>query len=154
LRISRTKGGEKLRKRLFAGPDEDRVGVRRGFVRQRRDVQAAERDEDPARAVRVGDAIRAVRVGDVDLYDDEIGLVVERQAFDVLVHDRRLVVAAQVCRERREAERRKQRVLDGAPVGTGRLGQRRQDELDAERLDTLHALHCKVYGGARHQLAR
>ena len=43
----RRAGGEvaqELREGVLAGAEEDRVGVRRGFVRQRGDMQAAERD--------------------------------------------------------------------------------------------------------------
>ena len=126
------------------GSEEDRVGVRRRFGRQRGHVQAAEDDEDAARAIAVRDPVRPVRVRDVDLDHDEVRRVVRGQALDVLVDDHRLVVRPQVGGERRQAERREQRVLDRPPVRARRLGQGGQDELDAERALARHALHCKV----------
>ena len=101
-------------------------------------MQSAERDEHPAGAVVVGEPIRTVGVGDVDLDDDEIGLVVSGQPLDVLVDDHRLVVRREVGGERGQAERRKERVLDGAPVRTGRFRQRGEDELDAKRARVRH----------------
>ena len=47
--------GEESRPRVLAGPEEDRVGVRGRLVRQRRDVQAAERHVRAARAVVIGE---------------------------------------------------------------------------------------------------
>ena len=129
----RAKVREELREGLLAGPEEHRVGVRRRLVGQRRHVQAAERDEDAFRPVVVGDAVGAARVGDVDLDDDEVGRVVGVERRDVLVHQHRLVVGPEIGRERGQAERREQRVFDRTPVRAGGLGQRRQDELHAQR---------------------
>ena len=77
--------GEKFRPGVFAGAEKDRIGVRRGFVRQRRHMQAAKRDVGAFRPVVIGQAIRAVGRGDVDLNHDQIGLVVQVERFDVLV---------------------------------------------------------------------
>jgi len=66
-------------------------------------------------------AIRAGGGRDVDLDDDEIRRVVEVERFDVLVLNLHVVVL-QVRGERREAERRKERVLDRTKERTGRLG--------------------------------
>ena len=124
---------EKLRKCLLAGAEKDGVGVRRRFFGQRRDVQPAEHDERAASPVVVGDRVGAARVGDVDLNDDEVGTIVELQPRHVLVFDHGFVVRPQVGRQRRQPERRKQRVFDRAPVRAGGFGQRREDEFDAER---------------------
>jgi hypothetical protein len=145
LRTSGAELDEELRKRLLARAQEDRVGMRRGFLRERRDVQSPERDEDASRAIVIGDPVRTVRVGDVHLNDDEVRSVVDGQRFDVLVDDRRLVIGPQVRRERREPQRREERVLDRPPVGARGFRQGGEDELHAERLDAGHTLHCKVY---------
>ena len=63
---------EELRKRLIAGSEKDGIGVRRRFVRQRRNMQAAQRHEHAQRPVPVRQPIRAAGVGDVDLDDDQI----------------------------------------------------------------------------------
>jgi hypothetical protein len=52
---------EKLRPRILAGTEKDRVGVRQRFLRQRRHVKAAERDRHAFAAVVSGDAVSAVR---------------------------------------------------------------------------------------------
>ena len=51
----RRKSSRKLGPRVLAGPEEDGVGVPRGLVRQRRDVQSAERDVHAPPPVVVGD---------------------------------------------------------------------------------------------------
>src|SRR5262249_58836723 len=119
--------GEKLRKRLRARSEKDRVGVRRGLVGQRCHVQAAEDDKDAFGAIGVGQGVCALRVGDVDLNRHQVRLIVGRQRRDVLVFDRRLVVRPQVGGERRQAERRKERGLHGPPGRAGGLGQGGQD---------------------------
>ena len=108
--------------------------MRRGFLGQRRHVQAAEHDEDAFRAVGVGERVRALRVGDVDLNHDEIGTVVAGERLHVLVDDRRLVVGPEVRGEGREAERRKERVFHRPPAGSGGFGQCRQDQRDLHKL--------------------
>ena len=125
--------GEESGKGLFARAEEDGVGVRRRLVRQRSDVQSAERDERAARTVEVGQSVGAVRVRDVDLDHDEVRRIVERQRLDVLVLDHGAVVRGQVGGQRGEAERRKERVFDGTPERAGGFGQGRKDELDPER---------------------
>ena len=87
----------------------------------------------PRRAVVIRDAIGAVRGGDVDLNDDEVRRVVQVERLHVLVLNLHVVVIAQIRGQRREAERREQRVLDGTPERARRLRQRRQDHLDLHR---------------------
>ena len=87
----RRAGGEvaqELREGVLAGSEEDRVGVRRGFLGQRGDVQAAERDVRALAAVVIGNPIRAIGVGDVDLDDDQVRVIVEIERLDVLVLQR------------------------------------------------------------------
>jgi hypothetical protein len=103
-----------------------------GLVRQRGHVQAAERDEDSLRAIRVCERIGPRRARDVDLDGDEIGAIGGVDALDMLVDDDGLVVRPEVPGKRREAERRKERVLDRPPVRAGRFRQGRQDELHTE----------------------
>ena len=104
LRRSRREVLQELREGVLARPEEDRVRVRRRLVRQRRDVQAAERDVGAARAIVIGDLVGAIRVGDVDLNDHQVGFVVEIELLDVLVLQRDLEVgsryAARVARPR------------------------------------------------------
>ena len=123
---------KKLREGLIAGTEKDDVGVRSGFCGKRGDVETAKADKGADAAVVVGDLVRAVCVGDVDLDDDEVGRVVERERLDVLVDDDDLVVRREIGSERGEAEGREQRVLDGTPVRIGSLSKRGQDELDVE----------------------
>ena len=79
LRFARREVFEKLRKRLLARPQKDRVGVRRRFFWQRSDVQAPERDKRTTTAIMFRQPIRTLRVGDVNLDDHQIGPVVEPQ---------------------------------------------------------------------------
>ncbi len=123
---------EEHRPGVLAWPEEDRVGVRGGLVRQRGDVQPAEGDEDAAGPVRVGQLVGAAGRRDVDLDHHEVGPVaVEVQPLHVLVPDPHLVVRAQVPGQGRQPQRGKQRVLDRPEERAGRLGQRRQDHRDA-----------------------
>src|SRR5262249_15011747 len=94
LRFACAEIAEKLRERLFAGAEEDRVGVRGGFVGQRRDMKTAQANKNSFCAVVVGEAIRPVCVGDVDLDHDEVGAVVGSQRLNVLVSDAGFVVRA------------------------------------------------------------
>jgi hypothetical protein len=96
-------------------------------------VQPAKRDVRAAPPIVIGQPVRAIRRRYVDLDDDEIGLVVESQALDVLVLDLDLLVFVKVGGKRRQAERREERILDGAPERARRLRQRRQDHLDLHR---------------------
>jgi hypothetical protein len=115
--------------------------VLRGLLRQRRDVQASERDVDAFRAIRVGERIRPPGARDVHLDDDEVpsvGVVAGCRAVDVLVDDQGPVVRSKIGREGREAERREQRILDGPPVRARGLRQGGEDELDAQRSHGRH----------------
>ena len=129
--LSRGEVLEESRKGVFSRAEHDRVRVGRRFVRQRGDVKAAEDDVRAARAVMVGDAVGAVGVGDVDLNDHQVGVIVEVQRLDVLVLKRDLEIGIEIRRQRRQTERREERVLDRSPVGAGGFGQRRQDQLHA-----------------------
>jgi len=95
-------------KGVFAGPEHDRVRVRGCLVRKRRDVQSPEHHVGTAGAVVIRDAVGPVGIGDVDLNDDEIGVILEVERFDVLVLDRDGEVRVEVCRQGREPEGRKQ----------------------------------------------
>jgi hypothetical protein len=119
---------QELRKRLLAWAKKDCVGVSGGLVGQRRDVQSAERHERSACAIRVGQPVRAAGVGDVDLNHHEIRPVVELQRRHVLVFEHGFVAGRQIRGQGGEAERRKERVLDGPPVRAGRLGEGGEDE--------------------------
>src|SRR5689334_24608792 len=77
----------------------------------------------------VGERIGAGRRGNINLDDDQIRLIGEIEPFHMLILKRHLVVVVQIARERRQAERREERILDGAEVGAERLGQRGQDHL-------------------------
>jgi hypothetical protein len=102
-----------------------------GLVRQRGDVQPAEADVRAPGAVVVGQLVGAPRRGDVDLDHHQVRLVGEVDLLHVLVGHRHLVVRVEVPGERGQAERREQRVLDRTEERRGRLGQGRQDHLDA-----------------------
>jgi hypothetical protein len=82
-------------------------------------VQAAQHDVGAAGPIVVGDAIRAMRRRDVDLDHDQVGLVAQVELFDVLVLNADLVVIVQVAGERRESQRREERILArSAPAGS------------------------------------
>jgi hypothetical protein len=93
-------------------------------------VQPTQAHAGAAAAVEVGNLVRPPRIGDVDLHDHEIGAVVERQRLDVLVDEVHLVVGAEISRQRRQAQRWEQAVLDRAEERAGGLRQGGQDELD------------------------
>ena len=91
-------------------------------------MESAERDERAASAIGVGQLVRAPGIRDVDLNHHKVGTVVELQRRDVLVFEHGFVIGGQVGGERRESERRKERVFDGPPVRAGRLSEGRKDE--------------------------
>ena len=115
---------------ILAGTEEDGVGVLRRLLGQRGDVQAAERDVGALGAVVVGERVGAGGRGDVDLDDHQVRLVVQVEPLHMLVLERHLVVVIQIAGERRQAERREERVLDGPEEGAEGFGERRQDHLD------------------------
>jgi hypothetical protein len=99
--------------RASRGTEEDGVRVRGRFVRQRRDVQAAQDDEHAAGAIAIGDSIGAVGVRDVDLDDDQVGFVVRAHGYDILAMrgDQSARRAAErAVRYRAVARRRSQRI--------------------------------------------
>jgi len=124
---------EELRKGLFARTEKDRVRVRLGLGRKGCHVQSPERDEAAAGSVEIGQPVRAVGVRDVDLDDDEIRAVVQGQRPDMFVLDDCVVIGAEVCREGREAEGRKEGVFNRPPEGAGGLGEGGEDEFDPQR---------------------
>ena len=136
-RVAGAKLREKRRKRLLRRAEKNRVGVCRGFVGQGRDVQAAHRHERAPRPIVVGDAVGPIGIGDVGLDHHEIRPVVEGERLDMFVHENRLFVWREKRRERGEAERWKQRVLDRTPIGAGRFGQGGKNQLDSEMSHTL-----------------
>ncbi len=69
--------GEKPRPRVLPGTEEYGVGVQRGLIRQRRDVQAAHRHIRTAAPVHVGDLVRPLRRRDIYLEHHEIWFVVQ-----------------------------------------------------------------------------
>jgi hypothetical protein len=123
--------GEEGRPGVLAGADEEGVGVRRGLLGQRGDVQTSERDVDPPAPVVVREPVRPRGRGDVDLDHHQVRAVVDAERLDVLVLQVHLGIGRQVARQRGEAEGRKQRVLDRPEERAQRLGQRRQDHLHA-----------------------
>jgi hypothetical protein len=132
-RPSSAEVGEKSRERLLARAEEDRVGMRRRFVGQGGDVQSTERDEAAARSIQIGKPIRPIRIGDVDLDDDEIGRIVERERLDVFVFEDGAIVGVQIGGERGETERRKERVFDRPEERAGGFGEGGKDEFHRER---------------------
>ena len=135
----RPPGGEivkKPRKRVFTRAEHDRVRIRDSFVRQRGDVQPPKHDVRSARPVVVRDAIGPIGIGDVDLDDHEIGVVVQVERLHVLVLQGDVEIRVEIGRQRGQAERRKQRVLDGPPGRARGFGQRGKDQLYA-----THASH-------------
>src|SRR6185369_6893332 len=141
---------EESRERLLAGSQKDDVRVRRGLVRQRRDMQPAERDVDAPRAVRIGERVRSPRAGDVHLNHDQvqsIRVVGGRGALHVLVDDHGVVVRSEIGRQGSQAERREERVLDGPPVRARGFGQGGEDELHAQGSGRGHG-HSSQHGTA------
>jgi hypothetical protein len=121
---------EKAGERLLARAQEDGIRVLGGLVGERRHVQSAQCDEGASGAVVIRQPVCAPRAGDVDLNHHEIGLVVDIDRRDMFVLENGLVVGRQVRRERGQPERRKERVLDRAPIRARGFGEGRQDELD------------------------
>jgi hypothetical protein len=71
-------------------------------------VQSAECDKDALATVAVGEGIRATRIRDVDLYDNQVRVVVCIYPLDMLVNDDRFVVFVEIRAERGEAKRWKE----------------------------------------------
>src|SRR5258706_11876295 len=99
------------------------------LFRQRSDVKAAERDMGAPLAIVIREAIRAVRGSDVDLDDDKVGRVVQVEPLHVLVLNLDVVVLTEKPGQRRQAERREQRVLDRTPERGRRLPARPGERL-------------------------
>src|SRR5947208_250777 len=133
LRRSIRKVSQECGEGVLPRSDEDRVRVWCCFIRQRRNVEAAERDVGAARTIVVGDSVRAIGVGDVDLNDHQVGSIVEIERLDVLILQSDFEVGIEVRGESRQAQGRKERVLDRPPIGTRRLRQRREDEFYASQ---------------------
>ena len=82
-----------------------------------------------ARAVQVRQLVGPSRRGDVRLDHDQLRVVVEPDPLDVLVLESHLVVGVEVRRQRRQPQRREQRVLHRAEERARRLGERREHHL-------------------------
>jgi len=143
-----TEIGKKLGKRLIAGPEKYGVCVPRCLIRQRRDVQTTQRHERTQSPIPIRQPIRTPGVGDVHLKDNQVRQVrpplirlrpsaeASREggwAVNVLIVDDGLIVRSQIGRERGQAERREQGILDGPEIRAGRLGQRGQHEPHTQR---------------------
>ena len=76
-------------------------------------MQPAECDVRALATVVIGNPIGAIGVGDVDLDHHQVRLIVEVERLDVFVLQRDVERGIEIRRQRREAERRKKRVLDG-----------------------------------------
>ena len=133
LRISTAKAFEELWKNLLAGAEKDCVGMRKCFVRKRSHMQSAKADECATTAVAIGNTVGAICVRNVDLYDNEVRRVVERQRFYVLVLNDGAIIRCEICGQCRQAQRREKRVLNWPPIGIGCLSECRKDELDVKR---------------------
>ncbi len=94
-------------------------------------MQAAQAHVAAPRPVVVGQGVGPVGVGDVHLDHHEVGGIVQVEFFHVFVLEGGLVVGGEVGGQRRQAQRREQGILDGAPVRAFGLGKRRKDKLYA-----------------------
>ena len=109
-------------------------------------MQSTQRHEAASGPVVIRDPIGALGVGDVDLDHDQVGAIagIGVKVLDMFVDDHRLVFGSQVGGQRGQTERRKQGVLDRAPIGAGGLGQRGKDQSDAKAARRClhgHTLH-------------
>ena len=75
-------------------------------------MQSAEGYETPFCTIVIRDRISAASACDIDLNDHEVGHVVHRPGFDMIVDKNRPVRILKIGRERRKSERREQTVLD------------------------------------------
>ena len=117
---------------MFSGAEKYCVGMGGGFFGKGSDVQASETDERALAAIVVCDAVGAVGVGDVDLDYDQVGGIVDGERLDMFVDDDGVVIGSQICGEGGETERRKQRILDRAPIGAGCFCECGENEFDVE----------------------
>src|SRR5262245_25890506 len=101
-------------------------------------MQTAQANVRATAAVMVGDFVRAFRGSDVNLNDDQIGLVVQVERFNMLVMQTNVVVIDEIPRQGGKPQRRKQRIFDRTPERAFGFGQRRQDHFDFQ-LDTSYA---------------
>ena len=99
-------------------------------------MQATERDVRAARTIVISDAVGAICVRDVNLDDYQIGLVVQIEFFDMFVLERDFKIGIEVRCQSCQPQRRKKRVLDWPPVGTGSFRQGRKNQFHT--LDVSH----------------
>src|SRR5574341_997341 len=121
---------EELGPCILAGTQEDRIGVPRSFIGQRRDMQTAETYVGASGTVMVGNLIGAVGGGDINLYHNEVWLIIQAEGFDMLILKIDFVVRVEITRQRGKPQRGKQRVFDGAEEWTFRLSKRRKNHFD------------------------
>ena len=143
LRCARLKVLEKLRPDILTGTEEDRVGVGRGFVGERRHVQASQADKRPPCPVVVGQGVGPPRRRDIDLDRDDIGRVVEVQRLHVIVFEARVPVVGEIRGQCRQPQRWEEAVLDGPEERGLRFGERGEDKLDVH-LIIQSTLYYKV----------
>src|SRR5205807_2224652 len=121
---------EKLRPGVLPGTHEYVIGVRRGLIGKRRDMEATQHHPGSAPAIVVGDFVGPSGRCDVDLDHDQLGLIVQLKLFDVLVTNGDVILIAQVGGKRGQTQRWEQRVLDRSEQRARGLGEGRQDHLD------------------------
>lgn len=147
-RRARSQVGEEPWPGVLAGTEEHRVGVAGRLLRQRGGVQAPHGHVRAAAAVVVGELVGAAGGGDVGLDHHEVRGVVQVQALHVLVLDRHLDVVGEVARQRRQAERREQRVLDRSEERARGFRERGQHHLHPHE-DSLSPLGRSVKADAQ-----
>src|ERR1700722_2205200 len=130
------KVGEEVWKSLFSRSKKNGVRVPGCLYRQRRHMQPAQADKRSLAPVMIGNPVRPVCIGDVNLDHDQLRRVTKRERLHMLVHNGGVVIGREVGGERGQAQRRKQRILDGAPIRIARLFQGGQNEFDVQRSRT------------------
>jgi len=78
------------------------------------------------------------------LNDDKLGIVIEVEPFDVFVLKIVLVIGIKKGRKGGKAERRKERILDGAEQGTLRFGERGEDHFYAHETGVKVAISSSL----------
>ncbi len=140
LRASPPEIRKEQRPDIFTGPEANGVRVLPRFLRQCGDVQSAEHDIHTSPPVMVGDLVGAVGRADVHLDDHQIRRIRQVERFHVLVMDAHLVIGRQVARQRRQSQRREERILDRTPVGAGGFRESGENHFDAHGHSSLQAI--------------
>ena len=127
--LAHAKVFQKLREGLFSGAQENCIGVSGSLFRERGYMQPTQANEGSFRAVVVRNPVSAMGIRNVDLNHHQVGNIVEREPFYMLVHNEPTIVPREIRCQRSKAQRRKQRVFDRTPIGAGGLSQRGENEL-------------------------